>query len=97
MVKILSEGLLPPDDPMFSNGLETFSLQRSKQSVKTSQSGMDGAKSRLSHLRKTEEALDLEAEKRAEGQSRYKVRHHMRGLKGQSHTLSPPPKGMLSK
>ena len=97
MVKILFEGLAPPDDPMFSNGLETFSLQGSKASTRSSQAGMDGAKSRLSHLSKAEEKLDLEADKRAEAQRRYKVRHHTRGLQDQSPASSQPPKDTPSK
>ena len=36
MVKILSEGLLPPDDPMFSSGLETFSVHKTNRSTTTS-------------------------------------------------------------
>ena len=30
MGKLISEGLLPPDDPIFSGGLETFSIRRPK-------------------------------------------------------------------
>ena len=37
MARIISEGLLPPDHPIFSGGLETFSIQKSKKSKKSSQ------------------------------------------------------------
>jgi hypothetical protein len=35
MGKIISEGLAPPDDPMFSGGLETFSVRKRKRPVVT--------------------------------------------------------------
>jgi hypothetical protein len=35
MVKIISRGLVPPDDPMFSGGLETFSVRKQNRPVVT--------------------------------------------------------------
>jgi hypothetical protein len=35
MGKIISEGLAPPDDPMFSGGLETFSVRKQNRPVVT--------------------------------------------------------------
>jgi hypothetical protein len=35
MGKIISRGLLPPDDPMFSGGLETFSVRKQNKPVVT--------------------------------------------------------------
>ena len=35
MVKIISEGLASPDDPMFSGGLETFSVRKQNRPVVT--------------------------------------------------------------
>ena len=35
MVKIISRGLVPPDDPMFSGGLETFSVRKRNSPVVT--------------------------------------------------------------
>jgi hypothetical protein len=35
MGKIISEGLVPPDDPMFSGGLETFSVRNRNRPVVT--------------------------------------------------------------
>ena len=35
MVKIISRGLVPPDDPMVSGGLETFSVRKQNRPVVT--------------------------------------------------------------
>ena len=73
MAKVLSRRLLPPDDPMFSSGLETFSLQRSTRSTKSlgkSTVGMKGANlSNSSSPMEDEELATL-----AESKRRYQVR-----------------------
>jgi hypothetical protein len=64
MVKILSEGLLPPDDPMFSNGLGIFSLKQSKHPIAAPVNGIaEAGCNKLEHLAKTEKQLDLNAAK----------------------------------
>ena len=51
MVKIKEERLLPPDHPMFTGGVEMFTVRKPKKSKKTSAknpSGKKSAKSRAS-------------------------------------------------
>ena len=43
MAKILSRRLKPKDDPMFSGGLETFSIRRSKKSSTSTAKSTTGA------------------------------------------------------
>jgi len=64
MVKVLSEGLQPLDDPMFSNGLGIFSLKQSKHPIAAPVNGMaEAGCNKLEHLAKTDQQLDLNAAK----------------------------------
>ena len=48
MAKIIDLGLLKADHPMFSGGVETFSIRKSKPSTKSSAPSTDGDKSKPS-------------------------------------------------
>jgi len=64
MAKIISRRLLPPDDPMFSGGFETFSIRRLKQSTKTSQKNTDGDAQKLSPSNPSKTKFEITALKK---------------------------------
>ena len=68
MVKIISRGLVPPDDPMFSGGLETFSVRKQNRPVVTPTGlSLDGMLDTLASFADDDEERPAEPEEDGDG------------------------------